>query len=70
MLQGRDAVLEGAKPFDVEQLRLLAQGRSATASEQQLAGIEAKGWLETVDGIHLITLTGRALLERPPMGLS
>jgi len=64
---GRDAVLEGAKAFDLEQLQLLAQGRSATASAQQLAGIEAKGWLETVQGIHLITLTGRALLERPPV---
>lgn len=66
---GRDAVLEGAKAFELEQLRLLAQGRSATASAQQLAGIEAKGWLETVGGIHLITLTGRTLLERPPLNL-
>ncbi|KQX40489.1 hypothetical protein ASD04_07685 [Devosia sp. Root436] len=66
---GRDAVLEGAQPLDIEQLQLLAQGRSATASPQQLARIEAKGWLETVGGIHLITLTGRTLLERRPFNL-
>lgn len=66
---GRDAVLEGAKALDLEQLRLLAQGRSTTASAQQLAGIEAKGWLETVQGIQLITLTGRTLIERPPFKL-
>ena len=66
---GRDAVLEGARRSDLEQLRLLAQGRSATATAQQLAQIEAKGWLETVGDIHLITLTGRTLLKRPPLGL-
>jgi hypothetical protein len=31
-----------------------------------MAQIAAKGWLDTVDGTHLITLTGRALLERVP----
>lgn len=66
---GRDAVLEGAKAFDIEQLQLLAQGRSATASAKQLAGIEAKGWLETIQGIHLITLTGRTLIDRQPLNL-
>lgn len=65
----RDIVLEGAKTFDVEQLRLLSQGLCLTGSTQQLARIAAKGWLETVDGNHLITLTGRALLERPPHNL-
>jgi len=66
MQVGRDVVLEGARPFDLEQLQLLAQGRSATGSAQQLERIAAKGWLETVDGVHLITLTGRTLLDRPP----
>ncbi|QQR37150.1 hypothetical protein JI749_05930 [Devosia oryziradicis] len=66
----RDVVLEGVRPLDLEQLQLLASGSSATASPQQLARIEAKGWLETVGGAHLITLTGRALLERPPVQLS
>lgn len=65
MLTERDVVLEGAKPLDLEQLTLLAGGHSATASAQQLARIEAKGWLETVGDTHLITLTGRTLLERP-----
>lgn len=69
-MQGeRDIVLEGVRSFDLEQLRLLADGYSATASAEELARIEAKGWLETVGGIHLITLTGRTLLERPPFNL-
>lgn len=70
MTRMRDVVLEGAQPVDLEQLRLLAQGYSATGSAQQLARIEAKGWLETVQGYHLITLTGRALLEQPPHNLA
>ena len=60
----RDVVLEGARVVDVEQLQLLAQGRSATASAQQLQRIAAKGWLETIGETHLITLTGRTLLDR------
>ena len=64
MLTERDVVLEGVRPLDLEQLQLLARGYSATASAQQMARIEAKGWLDTVGGIHLITLTGRTLLER------
>jgi hypothetical protein len=66
MATERDIVLEGVKPLDLEQLQLLASGSSTTASAQQLARIEAKGWLETVGGIQLITLTGRTLLDRPP----
>ncbi len=66
MLTERDVVLEGVRPLDLEQLQLLARGYSATASAQQMARIEAKGWLDTVGGIHLITLTGRTLLERTP----
>ena len=65
----RDVVLEGAKTLDIEQLQLLAGGKSATASVQQMARIAAKGWLETVGEVHLITLTGRTLLERQPQGL-
>ena len=66
MFTERDVVLEGVRPLDLEQLQLLARGAAATASAQQLARIEAKGWLETIGGIHLITLTGRTLLEHPP----
>lgn len=68
-MQERDVVLEGARTLDVEQLRLLAGGLSTTASEQQLARIEAKGWLETVGGVQLITLTGHTLLDRTPYSL-
>lgn len=66
---GRDVILEGAGRLDIEQLRLLDKGLSTTASQAELERIEAKGWLETVDGTQLITLTGRTLLERPPFNL-
>lgn len=65
MMQERDVVLEGVRRLDIEQLQLLALGQAATASSQQLERIAAKGWLETVGDTHLITLTGRTLLERP-----
>lgn len=65
MQMGRDAVLEGARPLDVAQLQLLAAGDSLTATAEQLAQIEAKGWLQTVGGVHLITIAGRTLLELP-----
>nr|WP_295886740.1 hypothetical protein [uncultured Devosia sp.] len=67
MLTDRDVVLEGVKPLDLEQLQLLASGYSTTASAQQLARIEAKGWLQTVGGTHLITLTGRTVLDGSPV---
>jgi hypothetical protein len=64
----RDAILEGVKPHDVRQLRLLAEDRPGGSAES-LERLEAKGWVEVVGGVHLITLTGRALLERPPFNL-
>lgn len=48
----RDVVLEGVLTQDLEQLRLLSEGRAVTASGQQMARIAAKGWLDTVDGVH------------------
>jgi hypothetical protein len=65
----RDAILEGVRPFDIRQLRLLEQGLSAPGSAAIVERLQAKGWVETVGGIHLITLTGRTLLERPPFNL-
>ncbi len=63
----RDAVLEGVRRFDMEHLRQLARGGSSDASA--LARLEAKGWVETVGSVHLITLSGRTLLDHPPAEL-
>ncbi len=60
----RDAVLEGVRRFDVDHLRQLAHGGPGDANA--LARLEAKGWVETVGSVHLITLAGRTLLDHPP----
>ena len=60
----RDAVLEGVRRFDVDHLRQLA--RDGIGDAAALARLEAKGWVETVGSTHLITLSGRTLLDHPP----
>ena len=55
-----DVILEGVKLAELENLRALDAGRSP----QFLQPLEDKGWVETVAGIPLITLTGRTLLDR------
>jgi hypothetical protein len=70
MLEGRDAILEGVMPMDVDQLRRLEQGGVDGQSADGLARLQAKGWIDSIGGVHLITLTGRTLLERSPYGLS
>jgi hypothetical protein len=63
----RDAVLEGVRRFDVDHLRQLERGGAGDASA--LARLQAKGWVETVGSVHLITLAGRTLLDHPPTEL-
>ena len=66
MMLERDAILDGVRPFELSQLRQVATGMAAGAD---LARLEAKGWVETVAGVPLITLAGRTLLEHPPQRL-
>ncbi|MET0438127.1 MAG: hypothetical protein ABW043_11605 [Devosia sp.] len=55
-----DRILEGVRPTEVAQLQALAAGQLSLA---HLGSLEEKGWVETVAGTTLITLTGRTLLD-------
>ncbi|KKB76054.1 hypothetical protein VW35_20235 [Devosia soli] len=57
-----DVILEGVKPVELEYLKALDAGRSP-AEQSFLRPLEDKGWVETVGGTPLITLTGRTLLD-------
>lgn len=56
-----DVILEGLRPGELAALRDIDDGRG---SVRPMDGLAAKGWLEVVAGVPLITLTGRALLDR------
>jgi len=58
-----DLILEGVRPTELEQLRALDAGVSPLG-QSYLRPLEDKGWVETIAGTPLITLTGRTLLER------
>lgn len=55
-----DRILEGVRPTEVAQLQALAAG---LVPLDYLGSLEDKGWVETIGGTRLITLTGRALLD-------
>lgn len=57
----QDVILEGLRPGELAALRDIDHGRG---SMRPMDGLAAKGWLEVVAGVPLITLTGRALLDR------
>jgi ribosomal protein S19E (S16A) len=57
-----DVILEGVRPAEIEHLRALAAG-NPPPRQSFLTPLEDKGWVETVAGIPLITLTGRTLLD-------
>lgn len=62
MVRQKDLILAGVQPGDVASLRLLAAG--TLPEGEAVYPLEAKGWVEVAQGVPLITLTGRALLER------
>ena len=63
MVRQNDVILEGVKPAEVERLRELAEG-AVLSSPGQLMPLAAKGWIDVIEGIPLITLTGLTLLDR------
>ena len=66
MLNHKDSILEGVRAFDLVHLQALAAGTTSRGNEAQLKRLEAKGWLERHGDVHLITLTGRTLIDHPP----
>ena len=67
MFDHRDTILEGVRAFDLDHLKALAAGSHASGNEAQLDRLAAKGWVERFGDVHLITLTGRTLLDHPPV---
>lgn len=61
MVQMQDVILEGLRPGELNILREIDHG---SASIRSFDGLAAKGWLDVVGGVPLITLTGRTLLDR------
>ncbi|MDV3252927.1 hypothetical protein DevBK_16430 [Devosia sp. BK] len=57
-----DRILEGVRPMEVTHLQALASGQIPVGTAH-LRQLEDKGWIETVAGTPLITLTGRTLLD-------
>ena len=68
MVRQDDMILEGVRPADMASLRALAQ-EGVVPARAHIAQLHAKGWIDLVNDEPIITLTGRTLLERPPLGL-
>jgi len=62
-----DRILEGVRPMELVQLQALAAGGSVPG-QTYLRPLEDKGWVETIAGTPIITLTGRTLLDGAAAG--
>jgi hypothetical protein len=58
-----DLILEGVNASEVASLKALDKG-DVSAGRPDIAPLRAKGWVEMFGDDAIITLTGRALLER------
>ena len=58
-----DAVLEGVRPIEVEVLSRLSKEPGFRPGADIVRRLEAKGWIDTYGDAHLLTVTGRTLLE-------
>lgn len=58
----RDLVLEGARREELDLLRRISNGQMLNADDR-LEALQSKGWLDVFNGIALLTLSGRTLLE-------
>lgn len=63
-----DRILEGVKAAELVSLSAIARGEVAVRSGD-LAPLFAKGWVELAGDQPIITLTGRTLLDHPPIRL-
>jgi hypothetical protein len=59
----RDVVLEGVRPIEVEVLARLCNNPEFRPGADVARRLEAKGWIDTYDGTHLLTVAGRTLIE-------
>ena len=68
MVRQGDLILEGVNASEVASLRVLAEG-SVVPARREIAPLHAKGWVDMIGDDAIITLTGRALLDRQPVRL-
>lgn len=59
----RDVVLEGARPTEIEALSRLCSNPDFRPGVDVLRRLEAKGWIDSFGDSHVLTVTGRTLLE-------
>lgn len=57
-----DRILEGVQPMELIQLQALAAS-GVVPGQTYLRPLEDKGWVETIAGTPIITMTGRTLLD-------
>ena len=60
----RDAVLEGPRPEEIDALMSIVTGKREHLSLTVALRMRAKGWIDMVNGAYLVTIAGRALLDR------
>lgn len=63
MAQPEDRILEGVHASELASLRALAEGGHMPA-RRDIAPLHAKGWVDMLGDVPVITITGRTLLER------
>lgn len=67
MVRQDDLILEGVNPGEIACLRALAAGQGVPGGAD-IAPLHAKGWIDVIGTDTIITLTGRALLDRHSQG--
>lgn len=60
----RDAVLEGPLPAEIQALFRLCTEPDYRPRPEVLRRLEAKGWVDIAGEAHLVTLTGRTVVDR------
>lgn len=68
MAQPDDRILEGVQASELASLRALAEG-GLVPEKRDIVPLHAKGWVDMLGDVPVITITGRTLLERFPSGL-
>ena len=58
----RDTVLIGPEPGEIEALQAIAEGRRPNLAVA--LRLRAKGWIDLFEGAYLLTIPGRALVDR------
>ena len=69
MLRHDDLILEGVNAREVASLKALADN-GVLPARGDIGPLHAKGWIDVIGKDAIITLTGRALLDRHGQGFA